>query len=353
VTKYSNGSTVGTFRDEVYRDAQGGGWIQYVLTNHEDANENVGIVCRFQTADAGRKATIYVEGKLIDTYTIPSSFSTQDGSGFFNKEWAVPQSILLNTDGTPKKTLTFRIQADQGTVCPGIYYLRLTKDCKEVDKEDLGADVTRTYIKNPSFEADGNTSNVVKVPASWTLSNTSLAWYGINVKNTWDDNPTDGTHLFGVWNGSSVPVAISQSVTLPQGRYVLSVDMHASNRSYATRLGGQRVFAKDCNGYFMDQCLPGEGDDHPLQTIYVAFTIEDENETIDLGVATSDAPAETWFKIDNFRLYKKGLPTSVNTAHDKADGKESDGTIYDLSGKRTTSKAKGIKIKQGKKITHI
>ena len=349
VTSYSSGSTVGTFRDEVYRDAQAGGWIQYILTNHDKVKENVGLVCRFQTADAGRKATIYVEGKLIDTYTIPSSFSTQDGSGFFNKEWAIPQSILLNSNGTPKETITFRIQADQGTICPGIYYLRLTKDCKEVDKENLGTDVTSTYIKNPSFEADGNTSNVTKVPVSWALSNTSLTWYGINLKNTWDDNPTDGTHLFGVWNGSSVPVAISQSVTLPQGKYVLSVDMHASNRSNATRLGNQRVFAKDCNGYFKDQCIAGVGDDYPMQTIYVAFTVEDESETMDLGVATSDAPAETWFKIDNFRLYQNALPTGVKMVYNKVRGKNSDGAFYDLSGKRTNAKAKGIKINQGKK----
>ena len=190
------------------------------------------------------------------------------------------------------------------------------------------------------------------MPVSWALSNTSLNWYGINLKNTWDDNPTDGTHLFGVWNGSSVPVAISQSVTLPQGKYVLSVDMHASNRSNATRLGNQRVFAKDCNGFFKDQCIAGVGDNYPMQTIYVAFTVEDESETMDLGVATSDAPAETWFKIDNFRLYQNALPTGVKMAYNEVRGKNSDGTFYDLSGKRTNAKAKGIKINQGKKYAN-
>ena len=227
--------------------------------------------------------------------------------------------------------------------------MRLTKDCKEVNKESLGSDVTTTYIKNPSFEADGDGANVVKVPASWTLSTTSLGWHGINVKNTWDDNPTDGTHLFGVWNGASIPVSLSQSVTLPQGKYVLSVDMHASNRSNVTRLGNQRVFAKDCNGYFKDQCIAGVGDDYPLQTIYVTFTVEDESETMNLGVATSDAPAETWFKIDNFRLYRSELPTAVSMVYSKVGTQYSDNNVYDLSGRRTTANAKGIKIRQGKK----
>ena len=349
ITSYSDDSTVGTFRDEVYRDAKAGGWIQYILTNHEKVTENVGLVCRFQTADAGRKATIYVDGKLIDTYTIPSSFSLQDDKGFFNKEWALPKSLVTNADGSAKETLTFRIQADQGTLCPGLYYLRLTKDCKEVDKENLGTDVTSTYIKNPSFEADGNTINVTKVPQSWSLSTTSLTWYGINVKNTWDDNPTDGTHLFGVWNGTSVPVTISQSVTLPKGKYALSVDMHASNRSNTVRLGNQRIFAGDNIGYFKDQCIAGTGDNYPMQTIYVSFTIEDESKTMDLGVATSDAPAETWFKIDNFRLYRSELPTSVKYIYNKEKQRNVDEAVYDLTGKRTSAKSPGIKIKQGRK----
>ena len=128
--------------------------------------------------------------------------------------------------------------------------------------------------------------------------------------------------------------------------------MHASNRSNATRLGNQRVFAKDCNGFFKDQCIAGVGDDYPLQTIYVAFTVEDESETMDLGVATSDAPAETWFKIDNFRLYQNALPTGVKMVYNKVRGKNSDGAFYDLSGKRTNAKAKGIKINQGKKYAN-
>lgn len=350
ITSYSDDSTVGTFRDEVYRDAKAGGWIQYILTNHDKVTENVGLVCRFQTADAGRKATIYVDGKLIDTYTIPSSFSLQDDKGFFNKEWALPKSLVTNADGSAKETLTFRIQADQGTLCPGLYYLRLTKDCKEVDKENLGTDVTSTYIKNPSFEADGNTINVTKVPQSWSLSTTSLTWYGINVKNTWDDNPTDGTHIFGVWNGTSVPVTLSQSVTLPQGKYVLSVDMHASNRSNTVRLGNQRVFAGDNIGYFKDQCIAGTGDNYPMQTIYVSFTVEDDSKTMDLGVATSDAPAETWFKIDNFRLYKSELPTSVPQVSNKEKTvRDAAPSVYDLTGKRTSANSPGIKIIQGKK----
>ena len=354
VTSYSEGSTVGTYNDEVYRDAQKGGWIQYILTNNSGLTEGLGLVCRFQTADAGRKAKIYIDGTLIDEYEISTKHSLVDGSGFYNKEWALPKSLVTDESGNAKQTLTFKIVADASTFCPGLYYLRLTKDCPVANILDPGDDVTSTYIKNPSFEANGNSSNIAAtVPKNWSLSTTSLGWYGINVKNTWDDNPTDGTHLFGVWNGSSIPVTLSQKVTLPKGKYVLSVDMHCSNRNASTiRLGNQRVFAKDKAGYFMDQKVPGTGDDYPLQTIATTFTVEQNSEEVTIGVATDSAPAETWFKVDNFRLYQSELSYDTGigkTLKEDSRNHNADAT-YDITGKRVPATTSGIVIKNKKKI---
>lgn len=483
VTAYSEGSTVGTYNDEVYRDAKAGGYIQYVLTNSEGVTKNVGLMCRFNVADHGRKAAVYVDGQLIQNYTVPSSVAIANESGFYNQEWVLDESLLKDESGNPKQTITFRIQADFGTLCPGLYYLRLTKDapdpfadyshysfqctdyryntdqCSSIsydetansftlqgkgagmrnvsyalkldasdkyyvlgsehwyviegqglsvaaasdtyawwmngynvgaqvqpnkafevvrdgqtyqvlawnlaqqpqlngnfpvddpkilissngkawidciglttsdqstnratitsvdylsdeafderypteEPEELGEKITSLYLQNPSFEADGNAGNVAAtVPSGWTLSNSSLVWYGINVANGNDDNPTDGNHLFGVWNGSSVAVTLSQEVTLPAGRYVLTADMLASNRNASTiRLGNQRIFAGNNMAYFKDQCDPGIGDNVPLQTVRLDFTLTDAA-SIQIGCATSDAPSETWFKVDNFCLY--------------------------------------------------
>ena len=494
ITEYSEGSTVGTFRDEVYRDAQSGGYIQYVLTNSEGLTENVGLMCRFNTADAGRKAAIYVDGTLIQNYTVPSSVATANESGFYNKEWLLDESLLKDGNGQPKQTVTFRIQADFGTLCPGLYYLRLTKEvpdpfadyehyafkstdfrynsdqCSSVsydetantftlqgkaagqrnvsygmkkeagdkyyvlgsecwyvvegqgfstaksddtyawwmngynnggqvtpnmtlnierggqsyqvfawdlskqsqlngnfpvdepkllisangrdwidciglttsdqttnratvtgvyylteaafkerynikDPEALKEDVTATYIKNPSFEANIGTK---VVPTNWTLSNTNLVWYGVNAANGNDDNPTDGSRLFGVWNDKSVAVQLSQDINLPAGRYVLTADMLASNRSNTVRLGNQRIFAGDNVAYFKDQCSPGIGDNVALQTVRLDFTLP-KPATISIGVATSDAPAETWFKVDNFRLYLQEDLSGIRTLPKKYD----------------------------------
>ena len=161
-------------------------------------------------------------------------------------------------------------------------------------------DVT-AYITNPSFEADGSTLYKV-APIGWTVvSNT--AWWGINVgSGGGDPQATDGTYIFGVWDGGVMSASISQSITLPAGNYRLTVDMHASNNG-SDRVGRQRVFAGNNCGYFMEQVEKNDtGDDYPMQTISVDFS--SDGNPINIGVATSAAPNQTWFKIDNFRLYR-------------------------------------------------
>ena len=162
-----------------------------------------------------------------------------------------------------------------------------------------GEDVTATYITNPSFEVNGTTG--------WTV-NSETYWWGVNEPSPGDTgNPqaTDGTHIFGVWDGGVMSASISQTISgLPKGRYLLSVDMQASNND-RVRVGHQRVFAGNNRGYFADQhSTAGVGDTYPMQTISVVFEQAVDNADINIGVETSDGPNQTWFKIDNFRLYR-------------------------------------------------
>ena len=93
--------------------------------------------------------------------------------------------------------------------------------------------------------------------------------------------------------------------SLPEGDYELRVDMHASNSNNAIRVGKQRLFAGETTVYFRDQISnPGVGDSYPMQTIKLRFTQTVDKAPLTIGVATDGAPAETWFKIDNFRLYR-------------------------------------------------
>lgn len=161
-------------------------------------------------------------------------------------------------------------------------------------------DYTAVYIQNPSFE-DGK-------PNSWTLENINgLGWYGVNT-NDGDITASDGNCLFGVWGGSAtLTPSIYQTVTLPKGDYILTVDMQASGRHKENdRLGNQRLFAGDKSSLFKDQySYAGIGDKVPFRRIWLEFTQDAEKE-IKIGVAIDGArELETWFKIDNFRLYKK------------------------------------------------
>ena len=177
---------------------------------------------------------------------------------------------------------------------------------EETESEPLIEEMT-SHIINPSFEADATTLNKVS-PSGWTVSS-NTAWWGVNVGGgNGDPIPTDGNYIFGVWDGSATQTPrISQTVnTLPKGNYLLTVDMQASNRSAATiRLGSQHVFAGNQKGYFAEQLsTAGMGDTYPMQSIAVNFELQADNTPVSLGVSTEGAPAETWFKIDNFRLFR-------------------------------------------------
>jgi len=41
-----------------------------------------------------------------------------------------------------------------------------------------------------------------------------------------------------------------------------------------------------------------------MQTIRLSFTQKADKAPLTIGVATDGAPNSTWFKIDNFRLYR-------------------------------------------------
>lgn len=166
-------------------------------------------------------------------------------------------------------------------------------------------DITTAYIVNPSFEADGRSGNKFD-PQGWSVSSPT-SWWGINTHGGGEPRPTHGRYIFGVHdNSNTLTASITQVISnLPQGDYVLAVDMHASNTPNAIRVGAQRLFAGDAVAYFRDQVKDaGIGDNYPMQTIKLSFTQKKDKTPLTIGVATDGAPNSTWFKIDNFRLYR-------------------------------------------------
>jgi hypothetical protein len=114
-----------------------------------------------------------------------------------------------------------------------------------------------------------------------------------------------------------------------------------------SRLGNQRLFANEDEAFFRDQVVTcGTGDNYPMQTLTLRFIQEEDGELVTIGVATDSAPTQTWFKIDNFRLYKTidedFVPTAINTVSTatKVVGTE----LFDLSGRRILQYQKGVNI---------
>ena len=217
-------------------------------------------------------------------------------------------------------------------------------------------DITDQYIVNPSFEADGRTFSM-QAPQGWTVESYT-AWWGVNQGGgNGDPAATDGQFIFGVWDGSTTqqPV-ISQTISsLPEGTYRLSVDIQASNRSESSlRLGRQRLFANDNVVLFRDQLnTAGMSDTYPMQPLVLDFELK-ELTSVNIGVTTSEAPAETWFKIDNFRLYHVSQEETVTTAIEhirpSTEKKRLEGA-YNIAGQRISLPIKkaGLYIVDGRK----
>ncbi len=123
-------STTGVYNDEYYRDARpDDGFLQFTLSYEGDAIESgISVLCRFTTADAGRRATLYVDGYPIADILALANFNGANGKGFYNVEYPIPAFLMKDAQGNTKKSFTVRLAADRGTNAPGLYYLRLMKE---------------------------------------------------------------------------------------------------------------------------------------------------------------------------------------------------------------------------------
>lgn len=128
---YSPDSHSGAFRDEFFRDAQKGGYIQYTLANTAGMTDGVSLMMRYVTADRNRVATVYIDDSPLKAFTIPQKADNADDNGFFNMEVPIDAAMLMQADGkTPKETMKVKIVATGDTPLPGCYYIRLLKNKK-------------------------------------------------------------------------------------------------------------------------------------------------------------------------------------------------------------------------------
>lgn len=112
----------GSYDGEFYVDAKSGQWFSYQLATQGVA-ENVSLMCRFHSADAGRIVTISINGRNFATLTLEQ----KPFEGHYNWECPVEEDMLM-VDGVLPDSITVRFTASGNTPAPGLYYLRLLKD---------------------------------------------------------------------------------------------------------------------------------------------------------------------------------------------------------------------------------
>ena len=211
--------------------------------------------------------------------------------------------------------------------------MEYTGEAISINLKDEVEAVTRNeltnLIQNPSFEEDGSTLSA-KAPKGWT-ANCNTTWWGVN-KGGGNGDPaaTEGEYIFGVWDSNTGKNAeISQTITLPAGHYELTVDMQATNQGTKMRVGNQRLFANEASALFKDQVMTfGSTDNEPLQTITLEFYVENDDTPVKIGVTTDGAQDQTWYKIDNFRLYSVNRP--VKTLDENVAFAETGNTLTDV-----------------------
>ncbi len=162
---HSANSTSGSYQGEYYRDARQGGYMEYTLSNPDKLTEGVSIMCRFTTADKNRVGIISIDGQQLTTTTIPSSVKNADDNGFYNIEFEIPAEMLRKADGTVKDKIVFRMEANNTTLAPGLYYLRLLSGYvgdayKFVATEWKTGDAARVAQSNISYDSKTNSITV-------------------------------------------------------------------------------------------------------------------------------------------------------------------------------------------------
>lgn len=122
----------GNFNGEAYREIPQNHKVSFTLTNLKSNNtkplptENVILMLRFTRHDGGRICSIYIDDQpLAEKWECPREHPSLDENGFFNMEFPIPSSMLVDKDGKAKNSIKFRMEANGGKIAPSIFYLRL------------------------------------------------------------------------------------------------------------------------------------------------------------------------------------------------------------------------------------
>ncbi len=241
---HSDNSSMGSYKDEDYRDTQANGWIELTLNNNDPEAQNLALLLRYTTDDHGRKCKIYVNDQLLKDYTVPTTVPNANANNFYNLEIPLKKHAF-GTDGKVLDKFVVRIVASSSTPNPGLYFARLVKDCKadelnykfraadwgytgdagRVTQDKISVDeqantITMTQSGNNNICLKYGTNATYEVP----LEQKYLVIRGTNLSTT--SGKAFVWWLNGKNQGSSV--APTKTKKLSDGRYQLAWDITKS-----------------------------------------------------------------------------------------------------------------------------
>ena len=327
---YSDDSSTGMYNGENYRDARAGGYVQFSLFNAAGKTDSLSVMCRFTTADHGRKATLLVDGEKIADITIPTTYKDAI-NGFFNVEFPIPASLAKDAAGKAKKKFTVRLSASEGTLLPGLYYLRLmsgyvgvTNPYRFVASEWTTGDAARLQASGITYDSAGNTIHV----ASQGNNNVCL---------TLDYGHTD----YAITSQQKYLVVVGQNLSLADGASYLWW-LNGCNRGSQVKptVAREATVAGDlCQVIAWDMTASGIADNiSTLGTTDITSgqTIFGLTSTTGKSVIRNITFAEN---VDN-------VLTAIGAV--RADGGQA--TTYTVDGRRVAQPIHGINIAHGRKF---
>ena len=147
-------------------------------------------------------------------------------------------------------------------------------------------DVTDQFLENARFEQpSAQVGGAINTPPGWTLKHETSGWLDGSTRAS--TNPGgDGSQCYNLWAGTVNLADIYQTVTLPAGKYKLTVGLYsdgdAERYAYAT-VGGNTIKSA-----------------RPQHGSWDFVSVEFSNPTE--GEVTMGAVSKGWFQIDNVKL---------------------------------------------------
>jgi len=181
----------------------------------------------------------------------------------------------------------------------------------KLEKFDSNATADLTWnwtsmIANPGFEYGTATSNsnAVNVPYGFTMQTTLSGWQDGAINST---NPSEGSKLYNLWAGTVTSTDMSQTLTLPMGKYTIAADL----RSEDGKVTDQGVYATVDGTTYKSGTITTIGDPwngvDAWNNLSKTFYVSSDNSSVKLGASsTGGASSVGWYQIDNFTLTYHG-----------------------------------------------